>query len=444
MDQFKVIKEKYFSNPDRQVRLKAGEVLLSPGEQNHRLFLIKEGLLIGLIVNDSGEPFEIFRSEAGKLVGTYSFFDPSHTSYSTVKAEEDALLAYIDMDMLKEVEMGYEKFAKHMLPLVVSEIYSRQLLAHRASIERNEAIKRLMLAEKLASLGQMAAGLAHELNNAIGVIYQKTEWIAERITHYLKGHSDPELFPFYQKGFLHGQPHSTSQIRARRKAIQKAMIVDHATAKKLAKTGLEVEEIIGYKDHLEEKAEQILYFFEMGLALHDMRLASKQATSVVQSVKELGAAHRQKLEAVDLTDTIREAVTLLKSMLRKVKLDLRLSELPSITVNSGDFVQIWINILKNAVEALLGAKSPRPCVKVISGVKNGQIEIQIEDNGPGIPDHLKQKIFQPNFTTKVNGLSFGLGLGLPKVQKLVESYAGTISLNSKPGKTAFIIRIPIT
>jgi signal transduction histidine kinase len=67
----------------------------------------------------------------------------------------------------------------------------------------------------------------------------------------------------------------------------------------------------------------------------------------------------------------------------------------------------------------------------------------VEDNGPGIPKSLRQKIFQPNVTTKVNGLTFGLGLGLSIVQRIVESYNGEISVESEEGKTTFTVNIPI-
>jgi len=76
--------------------------------------------------------------------------------------------------------------------------------------------------------------------------------------------------------------------------------------------------------------------------------------------------------------------------------------------------------------------------------KENEIEIQVIDNGPGIPKEVLPKIFEPSFTTKSNGLSFGLGLGLPTVQRLVESYNGKIKVETKPGNTTFTVSIPIS
>ena len=70
-------------------------------------------------------------------------------------------------------------------------------------------------------------------------------------------------------------------------------------------------------------------------------------------------------------------------------------------------------------------------------------QVSLIDNGPGIPDEIKDKIFQPNFTTKKGGLSFGLGLGLSIVQRLVDSYNGKIEVSSRKGKTSFTVKIPV-
>jgi hypothetical protein len=71
------------------------------------------------------------------------------------------------------------------------------------------------------------------------------------------------------------------------------------------------------------------------------------------------------------------------------------------------------------------------------------VTVSITDNGPGIPENLRDKIFQPSFTTKKEGLSFGLGLGLSIVQKIVETYRGGISVESRPGRTTFTVQIPV-
>ena len=92
---------------------------------------------------------------------------------------------------------------------------------------------------------------------------------------------------------------------------------------------------------------------------------------------------------------------------------------------------------------MLNAEVKQPKLIIETGKKRGLAWISVTDNGPGIPEETRQKIFQPNFTTKKGGLSFGLGLGLAIVQRLVDSYNGKIEVNSKKGRTNFTIRIPV-
>jgi len=117
--------------------------------------------------------------------------------------------------------------------------------------------------------------------------------------------------------------------------------------------------------------------------------------------------------------------------------------LPKLVANHGELVQIWVNIIKNGCESMINANVSKPTLCINTKSKKGFILVAISDNGPGIPKELTQKIFQPNFTTKKGGLSFGLGLGLSIVQRLIESYNGKIEISSKKGKTVFTIKIPI-
>lgn len=92
---------------------------------------------------------------------------------------------------------------------------------------------------------------------------------------------------------------------------------------------------------------------------------------------------------------------------------------------------------------MLSASIENPVLLIKAKHIKDQIIVEITDNGPGMPIEIQEKIFQPNFTTKKDGLSFGLGLGLSIVLKLIDNYNGTIEVNSKVGKTTFTIKIPI-
>jgi len=437
------LKQHYFSEPEKHIRLKAGETLLEAGQKNRRLFLVCKGKLVGSILDEKGVRAELFQSGVDKFVAAYSFFTQEHKSYSTVVAVEDSELAFLQHDD-PVLQNNYAAFAEHLLPIVAEELYARQLTAQKFNQERQEMLERLHKTEKLALLGQMAAGLAHELNNAIGVLQQKTDWLVERITNFMAERSGEQFQELFKKGLERGMTMSTSEERKHRRTIEKQFDLNPREARKIARTGLTSEELRPFAADFANQIPRIQNFYELGLALHDMRIASKHAAEVIRSVKELGAINREHLEEVQLNDTIHQALALLKSVLRPVHLKLQLAEtLPKIQAMPSDFVQIWINLIKNACEAMQSAAIQSPKLTIKSEAKDNAVVVHIIDNGPGIPDAILPHIFQPNFTTKEKGLSFGLGLGLPTVQKLVESYLGTIEVESKPGQTAFQVQIPV-
>lgn len=439
------LKKAYFSDPDRRVYLKKGEILLRPQEYNTRLYFILKGTLVGYLEDEDKERFETFRSTQDNFVGVYSYFSEHHQSYSTVEALEDSVLAYIGPKHPVVKDAEGRSFAEHFLPVVVNEIYMRQLLAKRMNIQNQSALKKLYQVEKMASLGRMAAGLAHELNNAIGVIQRNTEWLSERAMHYIESTADPQMFGFFEKGLKEGQTLSTSEVRKQRRRLEKKYNLETSVARQLATAGLTEELLKPFAQELEKHAERIHYFYETGLALHDMLIAANHAARVVQSVKELGASSNQQImRETDVNKTLREAVSLLKRRLSKIKVDLQLNDLPPIMSNPGELVQIWVNLIKNAAESMNSDPDTPGILKIKSRQRGKKMIIQIHDNGPGIPPDLLPVIFQPNVTTKVQGLSFGLGLGLPIVERLVEKYGGVIDVKSSKGNTMFTIEIPLS
>ncbi len=202
--------------------------------------------------------------------------------------------------------------------------------------------------------------------------------------------------------------------------------------------------------------EQNLPYWELGHDLHDMKLAVRHATAIVRSVRLLGGGNTRREEGVNVADSLTEAVALVKSSLRGVDFEMVLpprDSVPGIFADMTELVQIWINLLQNACDALKIENTPNPSIHVECRVEKisskdqtshttREILVSVTDNGPGVPKDLHEKIFRPNFTTKKKGLSFGLGLGLTIVRRIVDSYGGRIRLESVPGHTVFTIIIP--
>ena len=429
------IKQVYFGPVERHFTLKKSKTLLEQGEYNDKLYLIISGTIVGYQTMDD-EQIEIFRSGPDMFIGLQSFFGRSHKSYSKVVAETECRLAYIELSTPAEDEYQYGSLIEQFNPVIVNALVTRQLRSSHAAIEKQRTQRRLIQAEKMSTLGQLSAGLAHELNNSIGVLARKSEYIGEFFQEYLQKH-EPKQYAFFNSGVQDGQLLNSADIRQRSREFEQKLGVSRESAKLLAKMASSIDDVSVLEKSVLKNLDEVARFWQLGVDFHDMQVAAKHATGIVKSVKILGGGNFERTEDVSVSESISQALSLLKSNMRSVHLELHEEALPNIFGNITELIQIWVNIIKNACDAMDQAHTQDPAIGVKTLNKGGMIEVQITDNGPGIPEHLLGKIFQPNFTTKKNGLSFGLGLGLSIVMRLVESYGGRIIVTSIPGKTMF-------
>ncbi len=435
------LKNKYFNNPDKIIELKKGDVLIEEGKENRQLFLVLDGLLLGILNRGTDNEIEVFRSEKDMLVGVHSFFSRCFFAYADVVAKENTKLAYLSYE---DEIVRPDAFLDDFLPVIIDKLFERQVFAQKLMIEKENALIENLHRDKLATLGQMAAGIAHELNNAIGVIKGNSEWAAKEIHRYIETNELPKVFSIFDKGYEKGQYLSSSEVRKKRQLAEKKLNLSSSSAKKLAKLDLsdaEIKQLSSEKD-VDAITNRVYNFWEMGVAIHDILLASKHASNVITSVKSLGISEREQL-SININRTLKEALTLVQEQSEGIAIEFHTEELPIIQANDTELIQVWVNLIKNACESLKHANTENPKITIKTENKDSVIIVSITDNGPGIPDNVKGKIFQPDFTTKKGGLSFGLGLGLPVVQKHINHYKGTIEINSKPGETTFLIKLPI-
>ncbi len=432
------LKEKYFSS-NNILELKKGETLIDQGQESKRLFVVLEGLVAGILHKDNSK-MEVFRAGQDMLIGLFSFFSRKFYAYAEVIALEDSKLSYIDYE---DDKVRPDEFLDDFLPAIIDKFFERQVFAHKLMIEKEEALKINLHRDKLATLGQMAEGIAHELNNAIGVIKGNVEWIEKEVYDYINDKESPEVFSNFEKGYKKGQHLSSAEVRKNRQFIEKKLKLSTAYAKKLAQLGIDKDEIKrkDFKSPTNEVIDNIHHFWKMGVAIHDIIIASEHAANVIEAVKALGSGEREQMK-VDVNHTLKEALVLVQKQSEDIKVSLKEEDLPMIMGNDTELKQVWINLIKNACESLKNSKTKNPEIKIKSENKNDEVWISITDNGPGVPKELQEKIFRPNFTTKKGGLSFGLGIGLSVVQKHVNQHKGTIDLESKPGKTTFYIKLP--
>ncbi|MBN2325503.1 MAG: cyclic nucleotide-binding domain-containing protein [Candidatus Omnitrophica bacterium] len=433
--------ETYFSDPQKCIRLKPGEILIREGELNERLFLVLSGVLMGYMKMPGGGQMEAFRVMHHRFVGGPSFFSKSFTSLNTVVAQEESVVAYITQDQKPVFDGVHHSLEEQFMPFMVAELIHRQHRIHKIGLEKEKALKALLRSEKMASLGQISAGIAHELNNAVAVVKRNSDWLCSNFARILQ-ENYPDQSASFQMGMQEGRKISSREARQKTIDIQNRFGVSRDMAFKIARTGVPDDQLKALADADPGRLEQLIFFWEMGATLNDVLVASNHAVHVVKTIKELGAQRSERKPGMDVVECLDEAVTLLASPLRKVTLDMLMAPLPPIVGNKGELVQVFINLMQNACECMASAHTPNPTLQIQSVASDAEIIITIRDNGPGVDPRLLPRIFEPAITSKTGGRTVGLGLGLTIVERLVDSYGGSIRAESQPGDTVFTIRIP--
>ncbi len=264
-----------------------------------------------------------------------------------------------------------------------SELDEKNKELNRLFNELQSKESQLIHSEKMASLGQLVAGISHELNNPISFIYTNmnilTEYIDDLSTQ-IKGVSNNEV---------------------------------------------------------ENKINKILD--ELKSIIADSSNGSKTIKEIVQNLKNFSRLDEAKWKESKISEILGSCLKMVKAQIsREVKIELNIKDDPLFYCNPGQLNQVFLNLLTNAYQAIEKAG----IIKIESHIAEGFLVTKIIDNGPGIPPEIIKKIFDPFFTTKP--VNKGTGLGLSISYSIIEKHQGQLSVKSKPGHgTTFTIKIPL-
>lgn len=311
----------------------------------------------------------------------------------------DYLVKPCDLEVL---ELTVERALERRRLLRDGKRYKRDLEKQNTELARSKAeLERLQAqivhSEKMASLGQLAAGVAHELNNPAGFIYGNMEILRTCVAGLER------LLEFY----------NTAQLPASLTARIK-----------------DIKEEIDYERSVED----------LKSIITDCYSGAERIRDVVQNLRLFSRLDEAEFKKVDLHEGIESTIRLLSQYYGsgRITLERNYADLPPVECYAGQLNQVWMNLLVNAAQATGSAGH----VRITTGPQNEMAVVTISDTGTGIaPENLK-KIFDPFFTTKPVGE--GTGLGLSICYGIVERHGGSITVESlKSSGTKFTVTLPI-
>ncbi|CCN49379.1 putative TWO COMPONENT HISTIDINE KINASE [Vibrio nigripulchritudo MADA3029] len=438
----------FFSSNDETQAIRtysADHLLTREGTPNHFLWFITSGQVALYKKDELGIQREVVRHQKGNLVGGMSFVT-GEMSFSTA----------ITLSQTRVIKLSRAEFNKVMhsdselLPLFTNLLlrhFNRRLqrsidtkLELQKSLESLEAAQtQLIEKEKMAVLGQLVAGVAHELNNPAAAILRGAESLSLAIQAIVEPDQpleDSDLARQLLFSSLNNHPESTATQREHAKAIEK-QTGDRRIARKLVKLGLHKDESVLNKLIASNELDKILpkleHYHTVGNTLRSLNVCASRITDMVKSLKGYARDEGESLQDCNILEGLEDTLTMFENRLKRYKLTKHYEELPMLRCNPNALQQVWTNLISNALDALPDKGEIVISAKQEYSDKRDWVVVEIRDSGHGIPHNILPKIFDLNFTTKKEG-NFGLGIGLSVCQQVVKQHGGKLIAESEPNQ----------
>jgi len=427
---------------------RAGELIAEEGANERRVYLLLEGTAETFRATGGGQ-----ESSGDHTAPTYMGAIGALTGSGLavrVQAKTDVRLAELDSEEFLDLAVENRVVLRRVLERV------RPVVGRITAIEQNR--------ERLESLGTMAAGLAHELNNPASAAKRASSDLADALDVL-----SSTIGVFVESGVSREQAGRLVQIqrgmleacRARASisqleladaeealtgALEDAGIEDaYRIVEPLAQAGFDAEQLLRVKEHANSATEAAVRWIAASLLARELAAELAESTErmskLVAAVKMYAYMDRGGLVEVDVREGLDTTLTILGHKLKHTTIVLERDideDLPRFQAYGAELNQVWTNLLDNAIDALGDSGTI-----TISAHRDGDcIEVDIADDGPGVPAEAAERIFDPFFTTKEVGKGTGLGLDTAR-RIVVDRHHGSLTLRTEPGKTVFRVRLPV-
>jgi signal transduction histidine kinase len=432
-----------------QVRdYRAGELVAEQGERQPSMFLVLEGTLQGLLVSD-GRVEPAGQHRAPTWIGAIGVLIEMPISLR-IQAETDARIGLVPAEPARELIFGQRSVRKRVLQKV------RPVLGRIEAVEQNR--------ERLAALGTMAAGLAHELNNPASAAKRAASDMCDAVDVLTN-----TISRFVESGVQRDEAAALARMQqeALRRAAEGEPLDTIAAAdaedelsdalerldvpepwrltEPFVRAGVDAAWVERVHELAGDATAAALEWVAASLTARGLAVelsdSAERMSRLVGAVKSYSYMDRGDLVATDIHEGLDTTLVVLGHKLKHTKIAIERhydGALPKVLARGSELNQVWTNLLDNAI----GALGESGTITVRTRREAECAVVEITDDGPGIPEDVRARIFEPFFTTKAVGE--GTGLGLDTVRRIVEErHHGTIEVNSRPGETTFRVWLPL-
>lgn len=428
----------------QHVSLRAGEILMKQGEIGESAYVVIKG---GFEVQKQSGPsvIKIDVRRPGEIIGEMALLSNAPRS-ATVVAVCDSETLCISHKAFENLLSTNPSATMAVLHWVMSRLSQNESLLHQQ--------------EKMAALGTMSAGLAHELNNPAAAAQRSAsllrgapaKWLG--FTHQLEALAFKEDLSDWLNDFMQEATHRFENP-LKLEALEKIDLVDQLQAW-LEANGVEsawelapAMANFGWSPHsLEELKIKPLFniaiqWLGMGSTivtqLYEIQNTTERISQIVRAMKSYTYLDQAPLLEVDVHEGLETTLVIMQHKLKQgvaIKRDYS-PDLPRIEAYASELNQVWTNIIDNAIDAMNGKGQ----ITIRTFEESDQVFVEIMDNGPGIPKEIQARIYEPFFTTKPPGQGTGLGLHVTH-DIVVNRHHGLLLVESKPGETKFQVILP--
>jgi len=429
------------------VSLRAGDVLIKQGEPGDAAYVVIEGDFE--VQKQTGQSLiKIDVRNPGDVVGEMALLSRAPRN-ATLIAKKDGEVLRIPQEAFEQLLLSSTTAAMAVLHWVMSRLTQNESLLHQQ--------------EKMAALGTMSAGLAHELNNPAAAAQRSASQLKEiqsrwlNLTHRIEKAAFQENQMDWLDDFIQETLHRFESPR-KLDALEKIELVDQLQtwleaneiesawelAPGMVNFGWNSESLEPLKDRLSPSLFKVSIqglgtgCLMVGL-LSEVQQTTDRISQIVQAVKSYAYLDQAPLLEVDVHDGLENTLVIMQHKLKKgvrVRREYA-TDLPRIEAYASELNQVWTNIIDNAIDALNGKGE----IKIRTYAQDNHVIVEIVDNGPGIPPDIQSRSFEPFFTTKAPGHGTGLGLHISH-DIIANRHHGQLTVESKAGETKFRAILP--